>query len=91
MISFTSSIHSLPNNNSSRRREDIDSKIECVDSISALLGCRDVDLWSRKIEAMSATPANCEIMRDNRTAIEEILEILHGSQVKLLVSVCQYP
>lgn len=82
MISFTSSIHSLQSDtrSTSRRREDIDSKIECVEAMVALVGCRDVDLWSRKVEAMSATPANCEIMRANRT-VDAVVQVLHGARI----------
>lgn len=77
VISFTSSVHSLNNEGSSRgRREDIDMKIECVDSLVALLGCTDIDKMSRTFLAMSSTPANCDLMRSHRV-IPLLVQLLH--------------
>ena len=46
MMSFTSSVHSL---NNDPNRGDLDSKIECVDSLVAMLGnTTDLDKMSKK-------------------------------------------
>ena len=45
-MSFTSSVHSL---NNDPNRGDLDSKIECVDSLVAMLGnTTDLDKMSKK-------------------------------------------
>ncbi|TRY69315.1 hypothetical protein TCAL_09734, partial [Tigriopus californicus] len=84
VMSFSSSIHSVQDaamsSNHSRRREDIDNKIECVNSLVSLLGCTDIDKMSRTFEAMSSTAANCELMRSHRV-IPLLVQLLHGTQV----------
>ncbi len=81
----TSTLGSAASSSSLRRRhrEDIEGKIECVEAMSALMGCRgrDADAWARRVEAMSATPANCELLRSSRT-LDEIVQALHGTQVR---------
>ena len=82
MISFTSSVHSLNNEVSLRHRsEDIDTKIECVDSLVSLLGSNDIDKMSRTFLAMSSSPGNCTMMRQHHV-VDILVKILHagGSQ-----------
>ena len=57
--------------------DDIDTKIECVDSLVSLLGCTDVDKMSRTFLAMSSSPANCDLMRSHRV-IPLLVQLLHG-------------
>lgn len=85
VISFTSSVHSLNDaamvsHNQRLRREDIGSKIECVNSLVSLLGCKDIDKMSRTFEAMSSSKANCELLRSHRV-IPLLVELLHTGQV----------
>ena len=93
VISFTSSIHSLNYDSASvasstgRRlrsmrssgatAEDIDSKIECVNSLVSLLGCTDVEKMSKTFLAMSSSPANCDLMRSHRV-VPLLVQLLHG-------------
>ena len=77
VISFTSSVHSL---NNDPNRGEIDTKIECVDSLVALLGqnsSNDLDKMSQKFLAMSSSPANCDLMRSHRV-VQYLVQILHG-------------
>ena len=77
VISFTSSVHSL---NNEPNRGEIDTKIECVDSLVALLGqnsSNDLDKMSQKFLAMSSSPANCDLMRSHRV-VQYLVQILHG-------------
>ena len=80
MISFTSSVHSLNNDVAQRhRQEDIDTKIECVDSLVSLLGCNDIDKMSRHFLAMSSSPTNCDLMR-NHHVVDILVKILHAGE-----------
>jgi hypothetical protein len=76
-MSFTSSIHSLQTDAvSSHRRADIGTKIEGVNALVSLLGSTDVEKMSRTFEALSSTPANCELMRSHRV-IPLLVGLLH--------------
>ena len=83
MISFTSSVHSLNNEVSLRhqRSEDIDTKIECVDSLVSLLGSNDIDKMSRTFLAMSSSPSNCTMMRQHHV-VDILVKILHSGSAK---------
>ena len=82
MISFTSSVHSLNNEVSLRHRsEDIDTKIECVDSLVSLLGSNDIDKMSRTFLAMSSSPSNCTMMRQHHV-VDILVKILHSGSAK---------
>lgn len=56
--------------------QEIDSKIECVDSLLSLLGCTDVEKMSRTFLAMSSSPTNCDLMRSHRV-IPVLVQLLH--------------
>lgn len=77
IISFTSSIHSLPNDSpcsSNRgRKDDVETK-------STLMSSQDKDIFSRKWEAMASNPANCDSMRANNI-IEVLVQWLHCDEV----------
>ena len=84
VMSFTSSIHSVPAERLSstaaaarHRQEAIDAKIEGVNSLVSMLGCRDVEKMSVTFEAMSSSPDNCELMRSNRV-VPVLIGVLHG-------------
>ena len=79
VISFTSSVHSLNNDTIRHRSEDLDTKIECVDSLVSLLGCNDIDKMSKTFLAMSSSPSNCDLMR-NHHVVEILVKILHGEK-----------
>jgi hypothetical protein len=81
VTSFTSSIHSVNDAFSSAqrlRRDDIKTKIECVDSLAALMHSNDRDQISRKLEAMSLLPANCNLMREKRV-LHVLMQLMHSS------------
>ena len=73
-MSFTSSIHSVP---AAARREAIEAKVEGVNALVAMLGCRDLEKMSLTFEAMSSSPDNCELMRSNRV-VPVLVGVLHG-------------
>jgi hypothetical protein len=76
VISFTSSIHSLNDTAStSRRLEDMDTKIELV----SLMGCSDIDKMAETFLAMSSSPANCDMMRNHRV-VPLLVQMLHNTE-----------
>lgn len=76
-MSFTSSVPTPSIRSGSLRREHIEGKMECVDSMTSLLGSRDVDQLTKAFEAMSLSPDKCEVLRANR-GIDMLVEVLHG-------------
>ena len=79
-MSFTSSIHSVPANEQRlrHRQEAIEAKVEGVNALVAMLGCRDLEKMSLTFEAMSSSPDNCELMRSNRV-VPVLVGVLHGN------------
>ncbi|XP_040564630.1 uncharacterized protein [Lepeophtheirus salmonis] len=78
VMSFISSVHSVNDNMTTRRREDIDSKIEGVNSLVSLLGCTDIEKMSRTFLAMSSSQAKCDLMRSHHV-IPLLVQLLHGN------------
>jgi len=76
VISFTSSVHSLGEDPTYRRREDLDTRVEAINTLMTLLGCSDVDKMSKTFLAMSSSPANCDMMRTSR-CIPLLVQLLH--------------
>ena len=82
VMSFTSSIHSVPaaaeGQRMRNRHEAIEAaKVEGVNALVAMLGCRDLEKMSLTFEAMSSSPDNCELMRSNRV-VPVLVGVLHG-------------
>ncbi len=89
LMSFTSSVHSLQADTvSHRRREEIDAKIECVNSLASVINCNDLDKLSRTLEATSSSAPNCALLRSHRV-IPMLVKILHNTaapEVRILVA-----
>ena len=81
MISFTSSVHSLNNDQvlHHRHNSEIDTKIECVDSLVSLLRSDDIDNMSDRFLAMSSSPGNCNLMRQHHV-VDILVKILHAGE-----------
>ena len=74
---FLSFLYCDPQNDLCRQQDAIDAKIEGVNSLVSMLGCRDVEKMSVTFEAMSSSPDNCELMRSNRV-VPVLIGVLHG-------------
>ena len=84
MISFTSSVRSQSQSSVVRgRREDIEERIGCVEAMTSLMGCSDVDEWSRGMEAASAAAGSGDlVVRANAGTVAEVVRVMHGKQVR---------
>ena len=78
MISFTSSVHSLNNEFRRQNAEEMDIKMDTVDSLVPLLGGNDIEKMSITFLALSSTPTNCDMMRHHRV-VPFLVKILHSN------------